>query len=180
MTQGKQISRTEYVTPKTEQAIVAQTSPVTKLTKLTKTAKKQFIREALRAGVFDRDNMCKVLNTSDRNIRNYLNEIAVEDAERNPETLHVLRSICTFNLIHKASENKLSDNNQITIVLAGEPKRNENLNLTMSKTEVKVDVPELLKQYEDLFEEATLLENAAPEPIHPTSTNSKTSPVSIT
>ena len=151
------------------------TNQMTVLSKLTKTARKQFIREALKSGVFDRDNMKTVLRCSDRTIRRYLNEIAFEDAEQNPETVHVLRNVCTIKLINKAVNGKLSNHDMLTVVLAGEPKRIESLNMNLNKTETKVEfnVNELLAQYEDLFEEATILENCAPEPLHPTQTNSK-------
>lgn len=44
--------------------------------------------------------------------------------------------------------------------------------VSLNKTEVNLNVTsDLLKQYEDLFEEATLLENCSPEPIHTTQTN---------
>jgi hypothetical protein len=150
-----------------------------KLTKLTKQAKKQLIRESLRARTFDRDNLRTLMGISDRSIRRYLNEIAQEDAEQNPETIHVLRNLCTLNLIHKAANNKLSDKNQLTIVLAGEPLRTESLSISKNQTEVKLNVTsDLLKQYEDLFEEAALLEHCAPQPLHKAKTNSEASTVS--
>ena len=49
-----------------------------------------------------------------------------------------------------------------------------NKNLNVNRTEIKIDVPDLLKQYEDLFEEATILENCAPQPLHKTETNNET------
>jgi hypothetical protein len=51
-----------------------------------------------------------------------------------------------------------------------------NMNLNKTQTEVTVNVTnELLKQYENLFEEATLLEHCAPQPIHTTQANRETS-----
>ena len=60
------------------------------------------------------------------------------------------------------------------------PQRIESYAYSKEEKSVKVDVEGLLAQYENLFEEATLLENAAPEPIHPPQTNRKTGPVSPT
>jgi hypothetical protein len=51
------------------------------------------------------------------------------------------------------------------------PQRIESLSLNVNKSEVKVDVADLLKQYEDLFEEATILENCAPKPIRSSEAN---------
>lgn len=50
--------------------------------------------------------------------------------------------------------------------------------ISINKTSVEVNVTDLLSQYENLFEEATLLENCAPQPIHKTETNNQTSPSS--
>jgi hypothetical protein len=142
------------------------------MSKLTKQTKKQLIRESLRNRTFDRDQLRKVIGGSDRSIRRYLNEIAQEDAEQNPETIHVLRNLCTLNLINKAANNKLSNKDQLTIVLAGETIKTETLSISKNQTEVKVNVTsDLLKQYESLFEEATLLEHCAPQPVHPAQTN---------
>lgn len=47
--------------------------------------------------------------------------------------------------------------------------------LNITKTEVQVNVSDMLKQYENLFEEATLLEHCAPQPIHTTQANRETS-----
>lgn len=53
----------------------------------------------------------------------------------------------------------------------------ESRNLNITKTEVNVNVTsDLLKQYESLFEEAALLENCAPQPLHPAQTNREASP----
>lgn len=62
------------------------------------------------------------------------------------------------------------------------PQMNINLNRTeqTNKTEITINVPELLKQYEDLLEEATILENCAPQPLHPPKTNREAGPVSST
>jgi hypothetical protein len=57
------------------------------------------------------------------------------------------------------------------------PQRIESYAYSKEEKSVKVDVEGLLAQYEDLFEEATILENAAPEPIHPPQANRKTGPV---
>jgi hypothetical protein len=52
------------------------------------------------------------------------------------------------------------------------PEKIESANLNVNKSEVNVNVTsDLLKQYESLFEEATLLENCAPQPLHPPQTN---------
>ncbi len=55
---------------------------------------------------------------------------------------------------------------------------NKNLNINKEVTEVKISVQDMLTQYEDLFEEATILENCAPEPIHSPQANNKTGSVS--
>ena len=55
--------------------------------------------------------------------------------------------------------------------------KTEQLSMNLNKTEVTLDVADLLKQYEDLFEEATILENCAPKPLHPPPPNSKTSTI---
>jgi hypothetical protein len=145
---------------------------MSQMTKLTKVVKKQIIRESLKTRTFDRDQLRITMGTSDRAIRRYLNEIAQEDAEQNPETIHVLRNLCTLNLINKAANNKLSNKDQLTIVLAGETIKTENLTISKNQTEVKVNVTsDLLKQYENLFEEAALLEHCAPQPVHPAQTN---------
>jgi hypothetical protein len=145
---------------------------MSQMTKLTKVVKKQIIRESLKTRTFDRDQLRITMGTSDRAIRRYLNEIAQEDAEQNPETIHVLRNLCTLNLINKAANNKLSNKDQLTIVLAGETIKTETLSISKNQTEVKVNVTsDLLKQYESLFEEATLLEHCAPQPVHPAQTN---------
>jgi hypothetical protein len=142
------------------------------MSKLTKQAKKQLIRESLRTRSFDRDHLRTVFGGSDRSIRRYLNEIAQEDAEQNPETIHVLRNLCTLNLISKAANNKLSDKDQLAIVLAGETLKTETLSISKNETEVKVNVTsDLLKQYESLFEEAALLEHCTPQPVHTPQTN---------
>lgn len=54
------------------------------------------------------------------------------------------------------------------------PTKIEELSLNLNKNETTINVTSnLLKQYENLFEEATLLENCAPQPLHPpTSTSS--------
>ena len=59
------------------------------------------------------------------------------------------------------------------------PKRIEMYSESYKKEEknVNVNVEGLLAQYEDLFEEATILANAAPEPIHPPQANRKTGSV---
>ena len=61
------------------------------------------------------------------------------------------------------------------------PQRTESVNLNLNKSEqVKVDVNELLKQYEDLLEEAVILENASPQPVHSSQANREASSVSST
>ena len=57
------------------------------------------------------------------------------------------------------------------------PQMTINYNKTESTENVNVNVTaDLLKQYENLFEEATLLENCAPQQLHTTQTHNKTSP----
>lgn len=53
-------------------------------------------------------------------------------------------------------------------------------NLTVNKTSVEINVSDMLKQYEDLLEETALLENCAPQPLHPTQANHKAGTVSST
>lgn len=47
-------------------------------------------------------------------------------------------------------------------------------NLNISKSEVTLNVSDMLKQYENLFEEAALLENCAPQPLHTPQTHNQT------
>ena len=94
-----------------------------KLTKLTKTARKQLVRQALATGNYDRYALAAQFNLKERSIRNYVNEIAREESQENPELLHVLRNLCVKNLLGKASKKGrkgLSDKFQVAIVLSGE------------------------------------------------------------
>lgn len=52
--------------------------------------------------------------------------------------------------------------------------------LNITKTEVQVNVSDMLKQYENLFEEATILEHVAPQPIHTTQANNQASTIPTT
>jgi len=101
------------------------TEPATKYSKLTKTTRKQLIRTALAKGTFDRDALAEKLSVRERTIRNYLNEIAREESEQNPELIHVLRNVCVKNLMVKATKKTLPDKYQVAIVLSGETQRIE-------------------------------------------------------
>ena len=105
----------------TEQEIVTRAVP--KLTKMTKTVKIQFIKDAIKEGKFDRDEIAQVLDIKDRQVRRYLNEIALQDAAVNPDSTSILRSLCLKNLIRKAALEKLSQTSEVAIVLAGEAKK---------------------------------------------------------
>ena len=72
------------------------------------------------------------------------------------------------------SEVRMKYRNELLKILL--PQRIESYSESYSKEEknVNVNVEGLLAQYEDLFEEATILENAAPEPVHPPQANRKT------
>ena len=94
-----------------------------KLTKLTKKAKIQLIKDAINTGVFDRDEMATILQIKDRQVRRYLNEIAQQDAAANPDGTHILRKLCLKNLIKKAALEKLSQTSEVAIVLAAESKK---------------------------------------------------------
>jgi len=102
-----------------------QIKTLPKLSKLTKTAKIQFIKDALKEGNFDRDEIATSLDIKDRQVRRYLNEIAQEDAELNPGGTQILRNICLANLTKKAALGKLSTTIEVGIVLAGESKKLE-------------------------------------------------------
>jgi hypothetical protein len=103
-----------------------------KLTKMTKTAKIQFIKDALREGKFDRDETAISLGIKDRQVRRYLNEIAQEDALANPDNIQILRGICASNLLKKAALGQLNPKYEVAIVLASESKKIE------LKEEIKV------------------------------------------
>lgn len=110
-----------------------------KMTKLTKTFKIQTIRTALKEGHFDRDEIAKLLNIKDRQVRRYLNEIAKQDAEENPGGTQILRNLCLQNLTKKAALGKLSTTTEVGIVLAGEVKkelsiRKEDVTITNNRT----------------------------------------------
>ncbi len=110
-----------------------------KMTKLTKTFKIQTIRTALKEGTFDRDEIAKLLNIKDRQVRRYLNEIAQQDADQNPGGTQILRNICLNNLTRKAALGKLSTTTEVGIVLAGEVKkelsiRKEDITVTNHRT----------------------------------------------
>lgn len=96
-----------------------------KLTRLTKTAKIQVIKDAIKEGSFDRDEMAVILGVKDRQVRRYLNEIAKQDAELNPGSTQILRSLCLYNLTRKAALGKLSTTIEVGIVLAGESRKLE-------------------------------------------------------
>jgi hypothetical protein len=108
--------------------------PSPKLTKLTKPAKIQVIKTAIKEGTFDRDEMAQILGVKDRQVRRYLNEIAKQEAELNPEGTHILRSLCINNLTKKAALGKLSTTIEVGIVLAGEVKKE----LTISKEDITI------------------------------------------
>jgi hypothetical protein len=107
-----------------------------KLTKLTKTAKIQIIKDAINEGCFDRDEMAQILQIKDRQVRRYLNEIAKQDAEANPNGTHILRSLCLKNLIKKAALGKLSSTTETAIVLAAESKK---LDVNANIKEIKLE-----------------------------------------
>lgn len=117
-----------------------------KLTKLTKRAKIQVIKDAIKAGVFDRDEMTQVLGVKDRQVRRYLNEIAKQDAAANPDGTHILRSLCLKNLTKKAALGKLSTTSEVAIVLAGESKKMElKGDITETHIDITAQVNELIK-----------------------------------
>ena len=107
-----------------------------KLTRLTKTAKIQVIKDAIKEGCFDRDEMITILGVKDRQVRRYLNEIAQQDAEANPDSTQILRSLCVKNLIKKAALEKLSQTSEVAIVLAGESKK---IDLNATVKEIKLE-----------------------------------------
>jgi hypothetical protein len=107
-----------------------------KLTKLTKRAKIQFIKDAIKSGAFDRDEACTVLGVKDRQVRRYLNEIAKQDSESNPDGTHILRSLCLASLTKKAALGKLSSTSEVAIVLAGETKK---LDVNETIKEIKLE-----------------------------------------
>jgi hypothetical protein len=117
-----------------------------KLTKLTKTAKIQVIKDAIREGNFDRDEMCIVLGVKDRQVRRYLNEIAKQDSQTNPDGTHILRALCLNSLTKKAALGKLSVTSEVAIVLAGESKKVE---LKEERTETKTVTYKLSYSEED-------------------------------
>lgn len=96
-----------------------------KLSNTTKTFKIQFIKDAIKTGHFDRQEACTVLGIKDRQVRRYLNEIALEDAELNPGGTQTLRNLCLANLTRKAALGKLSSAIEVGIVLAGEARKLE-------------------------------------------------------
>lgn len=112
------------------------TQQMPRLTKLTKTAKIQLIKDAIKEGRFDRDEMATVLNIKDRQVRRYLNEIAKQDATANPDGTHILRSLCLKNLIRKAALEKLSQTSEVAIVLAAEAKK---IDLNAEIKEIKLE-----------------------------------------
>jgi hypothetical protein len=105
-----------------------------KLTKLTKAAKIQIIKDAISEGSFDRDEMCTILGVKDRQVRRYLNEIARQDAEVNPDGTQILRALCLKNLVKKAALEKLSTTSEVAIVLAGEVRKE----LSISKEDITI------------------------------------------
>ena len=158
---------------KVNQTEIAIPTPETKQTRLTKTVSKQLIRETLITGTFNRAEICQKLNLKDRTIRRYLNEIAKEESQQNPELLHVLRSVCIKNLMHKAVKKQLSDRYQVAIVLSGETQKieqhiTEKVDVNVTKTE------QILKQYELIIRrgQANPLEpiphDDSAEQVHPT------------
>jgi hypothetical protein len=60
--------------------------------------------------------------------------------------------------------------NELLKILIPQMTINLNKNINENKTEINV-TSNLLKQYEDLFEEAALLEHCTPQPVHTAQTN---------
>lgn len=96
------------------------------------------MKDAIKEGKFDRDETATILGIKDRQVRRYLNEIAQQDAEANPDGTQILRALCVSNLIKKAALGKLSATSEVAIVLAGEPK----------KVEMKAEVKEIKLEWQ--------------------------------
>ena len=138
-----------------------------KLTKLTKTAKIQVIKDAIKEGCFDRDEMITILGVKDRQVRRYINEIARQDAESNPDSTQILRALCARNLIKKAALEKLSTTSEVAIVLAGESKKMEVKEEITETKNVNINVKSMLAEYSKLLTTVTRTED---KPISPNST----------
>ncbi|MCJ7560970.1 hypothetical protein MUO79_10205 [Candidatus Bathyarchaeota archaeon] len=159
MTQGKQISRTEYVTPKTEQEILAKAFPRgTKTTKTTKKLRKILILQSLLNGTFNRPNLITQFHCSDRAFRTDLNELAEELEEPIEDQITFLRTICAEKLMVYAATEELDPAIMAKIIIAGFSRKVELKQEITEKVDVHVtNIDTSLRDYQWALEEAARL-----------------------
>jgi hypothetical protein len=128
-----------------------------------------FSAEETRKRLREREGITLNLNTVYRHRRSQVGREIIDELIRTQ-----LRSIA-HAATGKGSAQAMKYRNELLKILI--PVRIESLSIQKTEANVNVNVEDLLKQYEDLLEEATILENAHPEPVHPAQANHKASTV---